>query len=87
MAATILVAEDQADIRELLVMNLRGANDDVRAMASPCLRWYVPARSGLTARRDGEPASRWCCRLPPDAEVSPAWLRSGISAVRARAGH
>ncbi|MCP5281345.1 MAG: response regulator transcription factor [Rhodoferax sp.] len=33
MAATILVAEDQADIRDLLVMNLRSANYDVHAVA------------------------------------------------------
>ena len=33
MAPTILVAEDQADIRELLVMNLRNANYDVQAVA------------------------------------------------------
>ena len=32
MAPTILVAEDQADIRELLVMNLRNANYDVQAV-------------------------------------------------------
>ncbi len=31
-AASILVAEDQNDIRELLVMNLRGAGYDVRAV-------------------------------------------------------
>jgi DNA-binding response OmpR family regulator len=31
--ATILVAEDQSDIRELLVMNLRGAGYDVTAVA------------------------------------------------------
>ncbi len=33
MAATILVAEDQADIRELLVMNLRDARYEVLAVA------------------------------------------------------
>ncbi len=33
MPSTILVAEDQADIRELLVMNLRGAGYEVRAVA------------------------------------------------------
>ena len=33
MAATILLAEDQADIRDLLVMNLRGAGYDVAAVA------------------------------------------------------
>ena len=32
-AASILVAEDQADIRELLVMNLRGAGYEVAAVA------------------------------------------------------
>jgi DNA-binding response OmpR family regulator len=32
-SAAILVAEDQTDIRELLVMNLRGAGYDVRAVA------------------------------------------------------
>ena len=32
MAHTILVAEDQADIRELLVMSLRNANYDVQAV-------------------------------------------------------
>ena len=33
MANRILVAEDQADIRELLVMNLRNANYEVLAVA------------------------------------------------------
>jgi len=33
MPSTILVAEDQADIRELLVLNLRGAGYEVRAVA------------------------------------------------------
>ncbi|MEO8544833.1 MAG: response regulator, partial [Burkholderiaceae bacterium] len=33
MAASILVAEDQADIRDLLVMNLRSASYDVQAVA------------------------------------------------------
>jgi DNA-binding response OmpR family regulator len=33
MAATILVAEDQADIRDLIVMNLRNAGYDVTAVA------------------------------------------------------
>src|SRR3982750_1179461 len=33
MAATILVAEDQADIRDLIVMNLRSAGYDVTAVA------------------------------------------------------
>ncbi len=33
MPATILVAEDQADIRDLLVLNLRGAGYDVSAVA------------------------------------------------------
>jgi DNA-binding response OmpR family regulator len=33
MPASILVAEDQADIRELLVMNLRGAGYEVSAVA------------------------------------------------------
>ena len=33
MEPTILVAEDQADIRELLVMNLRSAGYDVQAVA------------------------------------------------------
>ena len=33
MAASILVAEDQTDIRELLVMNLRGAGYEVEAVA------------------------------------------------------
>ncbi len=33
MSPTILVAEDQADIRELLVMNLRNAAYDVTAVA------------------------------------------------------
>ncbi|MEO7939322.1 MAG: response regulator transcription factor, partial [Burkholderiaceae bacterium] len=33
MAPSILVAEDQADIRELLVMNLRNANYAVQAVA------------------------------------------------------
>ena len=33
MPSTILVAEDQADIRELLALNLRGAGYEVRAVA------------------------------------------------------
>ncbi len=33
MPSTILVAEDQADIRELLVLNLRGAGYEVRAVS------------------------------------------------------
>ena len=33
MPSTILVAEDQVDIRELLVLNLRGAGYEVRAVA------------------------------------------------------
>ena len=33
MAATILVAEDQSDIRDLLVMNLRNASYEVQAVA------------------------------------------------------
>lgn len=33
MAPSILVAEDQADIRDLLVMNLRNASYQVQAVA------------------------------------------------------
>jgi CheY-like chemotaxis protein len=51
MAASILVAEDQTDIRELLVMNLRGAGYEVEAVADG------PRRSPA---RGSAPATCWC---------------------------
>ena len=62
MPATILVAEDQADIRDLLVLNLRGAGYEVSAVgdglaalqqqaAAPCdlliLDLMMPGKDGL----------------------------------------